>query len=128
MIKFVQLIKRRPDLSRQAFIDYYEKQHAPLLMQLLPGFHTYRRNYVSLDDPLAGDGGDSFASDNAFETAADFDVISEVIFASREDMERNVAAYFDPANQSLIVADELNFIAPKGVRRFVVEVHTSLPQ
>lgn len=128
MIKFVQLIRRRPDLSRQQFIDYYEQHHAPLLMRLLPGFHTYRRNYVSLDDPLAGDGRDTFASDRAFEADADFDVISEVVFASREDMERNVAAYFDQANQALIVEDELHFIAPKGVRRFVVEVHSSPQQ
>jgi hypothetical protein len=125
MIKFVQLIRRRPDLTRQQFIDYYENHHAPLLMRLLPGFHTYRRNYVVLDDPLSGDGSDTFASDNAFERAADFDVVSEVIFASREDMERNVAAYFKPENQAAIVEDERNFVARKGVRRFVVEVHES---
>ena len=36
MIKIVALIKRRPDLTLEAFRDYYEHQHAPLFRRVIP--------------------------------------------------------------------------------------------
>ena len=36
MIKIVALIPRRPDLARDAFLDYYEHQHVPLFRRVIP--------------------------------------------------------------------------------------------
>lgn len=36
MIKIVALIKRRPDVSLDDFCRYYEQQHAPLFMRVIP--------------------------------------------------------------------------------------------
>jgi len=36
VIKIVALIKRRPDLTLEAFRDYYEHQHAPLFRRVIP--------------------------------------------------------------------------------------------
>jgi len=36
MIKIVALIKRRPDVTLEAFCDYYEHRHAPLFHRVIP--------------------------------------------------------------------------------------------
>jgi uncharacterized protein (TIGR02118 family) len=36
MIKIVALIKRRPDLTHDAFCEYYEHRHAPLFARTIP--------------------------------------------------------------------------------------------
>jgi hypothetical protein len=36
VIKIVALIKRRPDLSHEAFCTYYEQRHAPLFARTIP--------------------------------------------------------------------------------------------
>jgi hypothetical protein len=82
MFKCIALLKRKPDLSREAFIDYYETQHAPLIRRLLPGILDYRRNYVDLEGAFI------------FPDAApiDFDVITEIWLADRPAYDRFTAA------------------------------------
>jgi hypothetical protein len=48
--KLIALIKAKPGLSREQFIDYYESNHAPLVRRLLPMIGAYRRNYVTDTD------------------------------------------------------------------------------
>jgi uncharacterized protein (TIGR02118 family) len=36
LIKIVAMIRRRPDLSRDDFRDYYENRHAPLFHRVIP--------------------------------------------------------------------------------------------
>jgi EthD domain len=36
MIKVVALLKRRPELTLEAFCDYYEHHHAPLFQRTIP--------------------------------------------------------------------------------------------
>lgn len=45
-MKYVSLIRRRADLSRKAFRDYYEHVHAPLALQFFPP-QLYQRNHLS---------------------------------------------------------------------------------
>ena len=37
MYKYTAPLKKRADISRTAFIEYYETRHAPLIPSLLPG-------------------------------------------------------------------------------------------
>jgi uncharacterized protein (TIGR02118 family) len=46
MIKSMTLIKRKPELSREEFIQHYEEVHAPLALKHFPTFARYVRNYV----------------------------------------------------------------------------------
>src|SRR5689334_16981870 len=91
MFKWVALIKRKRGMSRQAFIDHYENVHVPLLKSLLPPMAAYRRNYVRFDDPIVhvdgrqGDGDES-----------SFDVITECIFANRDDAKAVMDAFQNP--------------------------------
>lgn len=53
-LKFIIFLGKRPDQTREEFIDYYERQHAPFALDLLqlggaPLFAEYARNY-----PLPG--------------------------------------------------------------------------
>jgi len=45
MIKSMLLVKRKPGLSREDFIRYYEEVHAPLGLKYFH-FKRYERNYV----------------------------------------------------------------------------------
>jgi uncharacterized protein (TIGR02118 family) len=49
-MKTVGLMPRRPDISRAAFRDHYENNHAPLALGLFP-FQKYVRNHIVLADP-----------------------------------------------------------------------------
>ncbi len=45
MVKTVDFMPRRADISRAAFRAYYEERHAPLAVPLFP-FRRYRRNHL----------------------------------------------------------------------------------
>ena len=49
MLKFVVVLYRRPDLSREAFHANLRGEHGPLA-ERLPGFRNYVQNHVT-DDP-----------------------------------------------------------------------------
>jgi hypothetical protein len=117
MFKWMMAIKRKNGISHQEFIDYYENTHAPLLRSLLPPMYIYRRNYLTFDDPL-------FAVDGrgGGNTDLDFDVITEVIFSTREEAEALMAAVANPEIFAKIKADEDNFVEPGRAKCFVVKV------
>lgn len=61
MFSTILTIRKREDISREGFMDYYENKHAPLMVKLLPNtMLSYRRNYILEDHPLSrrlADGG-----------------------------------------------------------------------
>src|SRR5215469_9896671 len=91
VFKWMMAIKRKRGITHQQFIDYYENKHAPLLRSLLPPMQIYRRNYLIFDDPM-------FAVDNrgGSDNDLDFDVITEVIFSTRQEAEALMAAVARP--------------------------------
>jgi len=108
MFKVILLIKKRPELSAAAFMDYYTNHHVPLVHRLLPkGAAVHRRNFV-----VAGD--------------ADYDVISEVFYEDRATAEAAGRALAAPGVKEQIEADEDQFILRGSIRRFVVEVQESV--
>jgi hypothetical protein len=47
-------IRKKRDISREEFIDYYENKHTALIGRLLPAtIQQYRRNYVIDEDPMS---------------------------------------------------------------------------
>ena len=71
MVKFIVVMKRRQDLSPDAFRSYFDEVHAPLASKL-PGLRRYVRNFPQPDssrDPPA------------------WDAVIEFFFADRETLE-----------------------------------------
>lgn len=116
MIKMVALLSRRPDLTFEQFRTYYEERHVPLIRELNPLMAEYRRNYV--DVATASKGGIKAAAGS---WAPDFDVITEVVFDSRETFEQARALLTSPESAKRIGEDELNFLDRDNKRIFLVE-------
>jgi len=109
-LKVIALLRKKPGISRDAFIAYYEMRHAPLITRLLPHIEDYRRNYV--------DRTGAFTSAVA---AIDFDSVTEMRFASRPAYDAFLAAAAEPRTAALIAEDEENLFDRSATRMFVVE-------
>ncbi|MES2498641.1 MAG: EthD domain-containing protein [Pseudomonadota bacterium] len=110
-VKSIALLRRRADISREAFIDYYETRHVPLIQSLLPGIVEYRRSFPDFEGAYVNDGAAPF----------DFDVVTELWFTDRATYDRAMARVADPEIGARIAADEENFLDRSGTRMFLVE-------
>lgn len=115
MFKCIALLRRREDLSRDAFVDYYETRHSVLIRRLLPGIIDYRRNYVERDGAYV------------FPSAApiDFDVVTEMTFIDRAAYDRFTAKAADLEIARQIAEDEENLFDRDATRMFTVEERAS---
>ena len=107
VIKVIVLIKKKPELTAEQFRRHYENIHAPLIDRLLPYYATYRRNYV--DGPARGGPGEF-----------NWDVFTELEFATASDYEAWQAALEQPEVLEQIRADEANFLVSRETRMWVV--------
>ena len=109
MPKVVALISKRPDISREDFIRYYESSHAPLAKRLLPMVGRYTRSFLP-----EGHG-------------ADFDVVTEIWFRDEAAYAAFRARMADPVVIAAIRADEANFLLSDRVRSWVVHETGDVP-
>ncbi|SCW38535.1 EthD domain-containing protein [Sphingobium faniae] len=121
-MKIVCLMRRKASLSHQQFKDYYENNHAHLAVELLPFFSEYRRNYLIKDEAYKPDHLDDVPP------APDYDVVTEISFASRDDYQRMVDALADPEIGGRIAADEENFLDRSAMVMFFVDEHVTAPE
>jgi EthD domain len=111
MLKIMAFLSKREDLATQAFMEYYENSHVPLIRSLAPTPIGYRRSYLVR--------GDEF---NLRESAIDFDVVTELVFPDR-------AAYLawgaqlseSGSGKQVVSTDELNFLDRSRTRACVVD-------
>jgi hypothetical protein len=115
MAKIVVLIRRRADLSRGEFRDYYEEKHVPLALSFIrPFLLDYRRTYLQDEagyaDMVAGDGeaqrDDSFA----------YDCVTEMWFRDEAAAERMFEVLSRPEVRDALTADENRFLDRESVR------------
>ena len=69
MLKVFAFLAKRQGIATQAFIEYYENNHVPLVLSLVPTPTVYKRNYVVRGDEL-----------NREDDTVDFDVVTELVF------------------------------------------------
>jgi EthD domain len=106
---FVYLSKRQ-DITSDAFIDYYENHHVPLVLSLAPMPRVYKRNYV-----VRG-GAASLGP-----TAIDFDVITELVWDDRAGSEDWMSRLGVPE----IAEDEARFLDRSKTRAHVIDERVS---
>jgi len=113
-------LKKRSDLTRKQFMEYYDNHHVPFMHSILPqGAAVHRRNYV-----LANESGSDHEVTSQVEDG--WDVIVEVFYESREAAEAAMQALAEPETFRRMKEDENRFIQPGSIRRFVVEVHETV--
>ena len=65
MFKLVVLTKRKPGMTMEEFMDYYENHHVPLIMGLIGDyFADYKRNYIRWDNPVSAHAAPDFVAAN----------------------------------------------------------------
>ena len=111
-VKFIALVKRRPDLSMEAFKDYYENQHAPLCARILPPTSEYRRNYVTRNTKVQ--------DIDPPQLDIEYDVVTEVWFDTVEQFSAFNDATARPEIREQLIADELKFTDRDSIRVSVV--------
>jgi uncharacterized protein (TIGR02118 family) len=110
MVKVFGFLTKRDHLDTQAFIDYYENNHIPLVLSLASSPAVYKRNYVMRGDEL-----------NREDDSIDFDVITELVFDDRPAFE----AWIEELGVEEIAADEENFLDRSRTRAYVIEEHAT---
>lgn len=114
-MKVVAMFKRKAGLTPEQFREYYETRHSVLGMKLMPFFSDYRRNYIRHDlGPQR-----SSAEENS--ARLDFDVVTEITFASRADYDAMLAALADPDIRQQVIDDESNFMDRSATLSYMVD-------
>jgi uncharacterized protein (TIGR02118 family) len=106
MLKVFALLTKRQDLETQAFIDYYEDHHVPLVLSLAPRPNVYKRNYLVRGDEL-----------NREDDSVGFDVVTELVFPDRA----AYAAWLEKLGVEEIGTDEQRFLDRTQTRAYVIE-------
>ena len=105
MIKQIVFLRKRPDLTMDQFMDYYENQHSQLSKKMgapppLPKAKRYVRRYLTVETGPWGDKVDP-----------GFDCIMEIWWESREDFEAAMKGLSNPEFIDKRKADELQLFA-----------------
>ena len=115
MIKVVTLLTRKPGMSREAFIEYYENNHRLIGEKYLGGHAVkYQRRYLA---PVEAD---LLNSDDL-----PFDVLMEIWFPDHANMDKAMALLGTKEAQEEIAADEERLFDRALIRSFVVEEYES---
>ncbi|MGM5069125.1 EthD domain-containing protein [Rhodococcus qingshengii] len=115
MFKIMVLLKRRPGLTMDEFIEHYEGHHAQLGIKFAPNMIHYGRHYIrAIPDVLDGT-----------VREPEYDVITEVHFENRASFEENGKLMQDPQALAELIADEEYLFDRSKKSRVVVEDHSS---
>ena len=110
MLRVLAFLTMREGIEREAFIDYYENHHVPLICSLAPAPIVYKRRYLVRGDAI-----------NHEDASIDFDVVTELGFPDRAAYRAWSAQLSKPGSGELIVADEQKFLDRSRTRAYVVE-------
>jgi uncharacterized protein (TIGR02118 family) len=117
MIKMVALFKKKPGMSREDFIEYYETRHVPLILEVLPDtFKDYRRSYILFDQMFFPE-----HMEGTPPAPPQFDMMTELWMESREKFDEMNAAMSDPAIGDRVAKDEANFLDRSSMVMFLVD-------
>src|SRR4029077_13345856 len=110
MLKVFGFLTKRKGMETQAFIDYYENKHVPLICRLAPTPMVYKRNYLLRGDEL-----------NREDNAIDFDVVTELVFPDRAAYLAWRAQLSQPGSGEQVVDDEEKFLDRSRTKACIIE-------
>ena len=116
MIKMIVLLKRRPGMTRDAFIARYEGGHAPLAEKHVGGAARYVRRYL---EPLPS----LFTGEVA---EPEHDVITELWFDDEAQFALTMQRLAEPEVVAEITADEEHLFDRDKQRVFLVDERDSV--
>lgn len=102
-------MRKRPGISREEFIAYYEDRHVPLVGRLAGFPMAYRRNFTRFGDEMSRN-----------DDRIDFDVVTELVFASREDMQAWRGRLLGTDGGQTLAEDEARFLDRSSTRMILV--------
>ncbi len=111
MFKVMILIKRKPGMSKEDFIAYYENNHAPLGSSKAPNMKRYMRHFLH---PY---GNDVYAAD----PEPPYDVATEIWFDDEADFQRFMAYLTEPETARIIGEDEEKLFDKSSIRFLIME-------
>ena len=106
MFKQICFFRKRPDMSVEEFMDYYEHQHSQLSKRMgrspsIPNAVRYVRRYLTPErNPVTGEVHD-----------CGYDCLMEIWWNSREDFENSQRLIASAERLPAIMADEKNLFA-----------------
>jgi uncharacterized protein (TIGR02118 family) len=110
MLKVFAFLTKREDIETDAFIEYYERNHVPLVLGLAGTPTVYKRNYLVRGDGI-----------NREDETVDFDVVTELVFPDRDAF----AAWMEKLSVEAIGNDEQVFLDRSRTRAYVIEEHVT---
>ena len=110
MFKVFAFLSKRSDITTEAFIDYYENHHVPLVLSLAPLPSVYKRNYIVRGDAA-----------NRESPSIDFDGITEMAWDDRSGFEH----WITTLGVDAIATDEANFLDRSKTKAYVIDERVS---
>jgi hypothetical protein len=112
--RLLSYLTKRPGMSTDDFIDYYENHHVPLILSLAPTPVVYKRRYLLRGVPT-----------NVADSEIDFDVVTELAFPDRDAYTSWLQALTDGDSGTRVAADEEKFLDRSRTRSCAVEDHVT---
>ncbi len=109
MLKVMAFLVKRPGISSEELIDYYENRHVPMILSLAPPPARYTRNYIQPDATA--------------EPRDDVDIVTELEFDDVGTYHAWIAAMYTPG--SGVADDEAKFLDRSKTRSYTVVERTS---
>jgi hypothetical protein len=119
MLKQLCFFRKRPDMTMEDFMDYYEHHHSRLGQKIgrigIPNATRYVRRYLTpVKNPVTGEIHE-----------CGYDCVMEIWWNSREDFETSQTIVADPARLPFTLEDEKRLFATHANPICLVEEHDS---
>jgi len=114
VFKVFAFLARKPGTTPEAFADYYENHHVPLICSLAPPPQTYKRNYLKRGNP-----------NNLEDASIGFDVVTEQIWPDEATFKAWIKKLSEPGNAETVDEDERRFLDKSRYWAYVIDEHTT---
>ena len=118
MIKLIMCLRRKPDLTREQFLDYWKNQHGPFFQKNATTMRA--KKYVqshTLETPL----NQGFRESRGMQP--EYDGVAEVWFESEQDLMEAMGSQEGRQFGVALLEDENNFIDHSTSSAFIVREH-----
>lgn len=111
-VKLITLLKKKPELTREAFEKHIEQVHAPLVLEVTPFLSHYVRNYIQHD---------FFTGTSDSDSRVNCDVVTEAYFATEEDFQKFKESTSNQDIRKRLAEDESKCLDMSHIQIFVVK-------